>query len=221
MARETSDQKEFVSILASDGSLRLSVPEGTEGAIKREYKVTDEKTKEEVTKTKNEIVFKALSGKITNVDFTQTKFGNLLQLTITDEQGDLTISTNASNNFGTDLMKKLPSMDFSKEYRVAPFSFTGENGKNVRGISISEGLEQDKDAPKVLNFFYDADKKKDINGFPESEFDAIMKLPEGKRKNKWTAYFGKIEDFLVEYTETNILPKFEKTEEEKKKDGDF
>lgn len=213
MARETSDQKEFVSILASDGSLRLSVPEGTEGAVKREYKVTDEKTKEEVTKTKTELVFKALSGKVTGVSFAETKFGKLLQVTITDEEGDLTISTNSSNNFGIDLMKKLPAMDFDQDYRLAPFSFENDEKKNVRGVSISEGIEQDKEAPKVTNFFWDG--KKDINGFPTAKGDTSKYT-----KNKWKAYFGEVEDFLVGYTEENIIPKFAEKSAESKKDGE-
>lgn len=218
MAREVSDQKEFVSILASDGSFRLKVPKGTEGAVEREYENSD---KEMVTK--NEIVFKALSGKVTGVAFSETKFGNLLQVTITDEEGDLTISTNASSNFGIDIMKKLPSMDFSKEYRFAPFSFEGENGKNVRGVSISEGLEFDKEATKMQNFFYDSKKTEDINGFPESQYDAIMALTEGKRKNKWKAYFGEIEDFLVDYTEKEVMTKLvvEDTKEEKEGEEEF
>lgn len=209
MARETSDQKEFVSILASDGSFRLKVPKGTEGAVEREYENDD---KELITK--HEIVFKALSGKVTDVSFSATKFGNLLQVTVTDEEGDLTISTNASSNFGTDIMKKLPSMDFSKEYRFAPYSFENEKGKNVRGVSISEGIDQNKDSAKVQNFFYDAKKKEDTNGFPESQYDAIMALSEGKRKNKWKAYFGEIEDFLVDYTEKEVMPKLVAVEAE-------
>jgi len=214
MAREKDNSKEFVSILSSDGSLRLTVPEGTEGAVKREYTVTDEKTKEETTKTKNEIVFKALSGKVSNVSFADTKFGTLLQITITDEEGDLTISTNASNNFGIDLMKKLPAMDFSKDYRLSPFSFEGDKGKAIKGVSISEGIEQDKEAPKVTNFFWDG--KKDINGFPTPKGDT-----EKYTKNKWKAYFGEVEDFLIEYTKENILPKFAEKSEGGKKGDDF
>lgn len=214
MAREKDNSKEFVSILSSDGSLRLTVPDGTEGAVKREYKVTDEKTKEETTKTKNEIVFKALSGKITDVAFAETKFGVLLQVRVTDEEGDLTISTNASNNFGIDFMKKLPAMDFSKEYRLAPFSFEGEKGKTIRGISISEGLEQDKEAPKVTNFFWDG--KKDIHDFPAPKGDTTKYT-----KNKWKAYFGEVEDFLIDYTKANVLPKFAEKSEGKKDGDDF
>jgi len=211
MAREKGSSKEFVSILASDGSFRLTVPEGTEGAVKREYTIEEEG--KEVKKTKNEIVFKALSGKVTDVSFVDTKFGTLLQVTVTDEEGDLTISTNASNNFGTDLMKKLPAMDFSKDYRLAPFSFEGENGKNIRGVSISEGIEQGKEAPKATNFFYDG--KKDINGFPSPKGD-VKKYT----KNKWKAYFGEVEDFLIDYTKENILAKFaEAPAKPKGKDG--
>lgn len=108
-------------------------------------------------------------------------------------------------------------MDFAKEYRVAPFSFEGDNGKNIRGVSISEGLEQDKEAPKVANFFWDG--KKDLHDFPTASGDTTKYT-----KNKWNAYFGQVEDFLVEYTNDNIIPKFEKTEggeEAKEGEDDF
>lgn len=195
MAREQKRSGEFVTILSSDATFRLTVPEGTEGAEKREYE-----TKDGTKGTKNEIVFKAISGKVTRVAFAETEFGKLLQLTVTDENGDLTISTNVNSSFAVDIMKKLPNMDFEKEYRFAPFSFTGDNGKNIRGVSISEGVEQNKDAPKVENFFYDKKAEKALHNFPEPKGDTTKFT-----SNKWKAYFGEVEDFLVEYTTENII----------------
>jgi len=196
MAREQKSNADFVSILGSDATFRLVVPEGTEGAEVREYETPDG-----VKGSKNEIVFKALSGKITKVAFADTTFGRLLQVTINDENGDLIISTPVGNNFATDLMKKLPSMDFSKVYRLAPYSIE-KDGKTNRGISIIEGTKQDKEAPRVENFFYDKTAKKELHGFPAPKGD-IEKFT----KNKWKAYFGEVEDFLIEYTEQNLINK--------------
>jgi len=188
MSRETADTQEYVSILSSDGTFRLPVAEGTPGAVRREWSVDDK------TGVKNELVYKSLSGKITKVDIVAAEFGTLLQVDITDDEGTLTISTNASNNFGIDLMKKLPAMKMNKEYRLAPFSFIDKTGKSKKGVSITEVVEG-KDSPKVENYFYDKDKKEEKNGFPTPEGDTTKYT-----KNKWKAYFGTVEDFLVEYT---------------------
>lgn len=174
MSREIKDTKNYVSILSADGTFRLTVPEGTPGAVKRDWTVGDK------SGTKNELVYKSLSGKITNVAVVETDIGRLLQVTITDEQGDLTISTPTSNNFATDFMKKLPNINKEKEVKLAPFSFTNEKEKLVKGITITQ------DDVKVENFYKD-----NANGIPVPE--------EGKTytKNKWKSYFGEVEDFLV------------------------
>jgi len=186
MAREISDQKEYVIILASDGSFRLPAKEGQEGAVKRDYETSDGKTG-----TKWEVVANALSGVITDIEFVEATFGRLLQITIKDDQGNLTISVGTNNNFATDFMKKLPNMDLTQEYRLAPYSFVDDKSKVRKGISITEGLE--KSDKKVENYYYDG--KTNINGFPEPKGDV-----EKFTKNKWKSYFGEVEDFLVERT---------------------
>jgi len=185
MSRETQDTKNYVSILASDGTFRLSVPEGTPGEVKREWEVDGKKG------TKNEIVYKSLTGKISGVSFVTADFGKLLQVTLLDEEGELTISTSASNNFATDLMKKLPSLDLSQEYKFKPYSFEDDKGKTLKGVSITLGEE------KMKNFFYDGTEN--TNGFPSPKDGG-----KGFTKNKWKAYFGEVEDFLIEYTEKNF-----------------
>lgn len=199
MARERKDQNEYVSILA-DGSFRLSVPEGTEGAVVREYE-----TSEGMKATKNELVLQAISGKVTKVDFVTTNYGTLLQITVSDEGQDLIISTGTSSNFGTDLMKRLPSFDFSKNYRFAPYSFTNDDGKNVRGVSIIEGLTFVKDASKIPNFFWDAKKEKVLHDFPQPKGDTKKYT-----KNRWKSFFGDVEDFLIEYIKDNVIEAIQK-----------
>lgn len=182
--RETKDTKNYVSILASDGTFRLSVPEGTSGAVKREWSVDDK------SGVKNEIVFKSLTGMITDVGFVATDFGKLLQITITDEEGDLTISTSASNNFSIDMMKKLPNIDKTKEVKFSPYSFVDDNEKSQKGVSIEQ------DGVKIKSYFYDVETKTNLHGFPSPEGDTSKYT-----KNKWKAYFGSVEDFLIEFTD--------------------
>lgn len=201
MAREQAiEQKPFVKILA-DGSFRLEVPEGTEGSQKRDYEVDG------VKGTKNEIVYNNITGTITNVDIVDTKFGDLIQVTVTDEEGDLIISTSTSGNFGSDIMKKLPGMDFSKMYKFTPYSFIPEGKDNpLKGVSIMNDMEE-----KITSFFWDSKKEEAVNGIPVPEKDKSY------TKNQWKSYFGQVEDFLIDYTKTNIVSKFNKDEE----DGDF
>lgn len=210
MAREQANTQEYVTILSSDGTFRLSVPEGTEGAVTRDWEVGEK------SGTKHELVFQALSGKITNVEFSEQDFGTLLQVEITDEAGPLVISTSASNNFGIDLMKKLPSLDLEKEYRLSPYTIEKENGKTAKGVSIIEGTKYDKEASKVPNFFWDAKKESTTEGFPEPKGDT-----EKYTKNKWKAYFGEVEDFLIDYTKENTIPKFNTDDVKPIEDEDF
>lgn len=202
MTREQADTRTFVSILSEDGTFRINVPEGTEGAVARDWSVGND------SGTKHELAFKALTAKVTKVETSEATFDRdgkkvkvkFLQVTLLDSEGELTLSLPVGNSFAQSLMKQLPNMDFAKEYRFAPFSFTNDKGKEVKGISITEGSDKEK---KVGNFFYDSKEEKNVNGFPEPEGDTKKYT-----SNKWKAYFGEVEDFLVGYIEENIVPKF-------------
>lgn len=207
MSRETKDTKEYVSILASDGTFRLSVPEGTPGSVKREWSVDDK------SGVKNELVFKALSGKITGVDIVDTDFGTLIQVDVTDKEGTLTISTGVNNNFGGDLLKKLPNLQPNKEYRLAPYAFKDEKENIKKGVSITEVEEgvAAKDSKKIDNFFYDAKANTVINGMPIAD-EGIKELEGKKRTNAWKKYFMDVEEFLVDYAKANLVGRFTKSE---------
>lgn len=181
----------YVSILSSDGTLRMPVPEGTEGATVREYETSDGKKG-----VKHELVFNKLEGKITKVEFFDGEFGKLIQLTVTDDSGDVVLSVNTSQNYGEDLMKKLPNINFDLPVAFSPYSFEDDKGKVRKGISI---VQNDN---KIQNFFYDPVKQKNINGYPDPE--------PGKEYDKedWKVYFIQARKFLVKYTEDNIIPKF-------------
>ena len=204
MGLEKREDKPYVSILSSDGSLRLVVPEGTEGAVKREYTVG--KGKDEKTGVKYELVFKSLDGMISDVAFHDGDYGKLLQVTVTDEEAEegakeFVLSVNTSTNFGEDLMKKLPNIDFEQPVKFVPYSFEDERGKQRRGVTVIQNDE------KVQSFFQEYDEKTkkttNLNKYPD---------PEGDTKeydaDDWKVYFTKARKFLVKYTEKEIVPKF-------------
>jgi len=185
----------IMNILGSDGTLRLVVPEGTEGAKFREYEYKDSKTGETVKGSKWELIFKSLSGKITNIQQYDGDYGMNLMVTLTYDGGEDTISIGTATPFGEDFMKKLPNIKLEEFVTFSPFAFTDDNGKMRKGISITQGDE------KIKNFFYDAEKKKNLNKYPN---------PDGKvdeyTKDDWKIYFMQARKFLIKYTEENFLP---------------
>ena len=210
MALKPKEQKNILTVL-SDGSIRLPVLEGTEGATKREIK---DKQTNEVTQIKHERVFEELSGKITHISFYDGDFGKLIQLTIVDnvegEDQEYILSVATSSSFGEDIMKKLPAMNLAKEIVLRPYSFLGDNGKSLKGVSITQ------DGVKIENHFYDKEKKKALNGVPEPEGD-IKKFD----SDDWKIYFTKVRKFLVKNVEDKIIPELDKKTIDIDKDEDF
>jgi hypothetical protein len=177
-----SSNDKFLSIL-SDGTIRLSVPEGTEGAQKREYETSDGKTG-----VKYELVYTELSGMITGIKFWEGDFGKSIQLTITDGDEDpVVLSVSTASSFGEDLMKKLPAIETSKPIVLSPYSFEDDRGKKRKGITIRQGEN------KIENYYYDKDTKKNIHGYPETDFG--KKKPS---KDDWKMYFMKARLFLID-----------------------
>ena len=196
MALIKNDKEEYVSVLGN-GTLRIVVPKGTEGAVEREYETSDGKKG-----VKYELIFNSLVGKITDVKFFDGDFGKLIQAVITDGEGSLTLSLPTNQNFGEDFMKKLPVIDLEKEVKITPYSFEDEKGKTRKGLTIEQ------DGKKIQNFFYDAEKKANINKYPN---------PKGDTKeydsDDWKMYFMEARKFLTKYVEDNIIPKFVKNED--------
>lgn len=197
MSLTQSENKDYLTVL-SDGLLHLTVPEGTEGAIKREYETSDGKSG-----VKYELVYKDVSGMITKVDFRDGEYGKSLQLTIEDEgEKPLILSLSTANNFGEDMMKKLPAIDMSKPVKIAPYSFIDDKGKSKKGVTVYQ------DDQKVQNYFYDPETEKNIHGYP------TPKKPKGKNatlsKEEWKMYFMEVRIFLIDF----ITEKFNLDKEE-------
>lgn len=151
--------KTFLTILA-DGKFHKVVPEGTEGAVKRDIK--DKKTGE-VTGVKWETLHDSVVGKISGISIFEGKFGRNLQITIDTE----VVSVGTDTAFGESLLKKLPAIDFSKDVTLEPFAgFTTGDGKKVKsGVTVKQ------DGNKITDYYYDSEKKKAIHGIPAVEKD--------------------------------------------------
>ncbi len=182
----------IMNILGSDGTLRLTVDEGTEGAKLREYETSDGKKG-----SKWELTFKSLSGKITNLQMYEGDYGKNLLVTLSYEGGADTISFNTTTPFGEDFMKKLPNVNLDEYVTIAPYSFVDDNGKTRKGVTVTQG------DTKLQNYFYDPEKKKNLHKFPNPEGD-VSKFD----KDDWKIYFTQARKFLVKNTEDVFLPTF-------------
>lgn len=187
MLKKGSDDVTFASVLA-DGKIHISVPEGTEGAIVRKYETSDGKEGSKI-----EMVYKELIGKITKINFYEGDFGRQLQVTITDKGESIVLSLGTSSNYGEDMMKKLMNVDLDKKVKIVPYSFLDDKKKSKKGITIWQ--MEDGEAVKIANYFYDADKKKNIHGYPEPKEPKKGKVIS---KDQWKLYFGEVREFLVE-----------------------
>ncbi len=178
----------YASVLA-DGLIHVTVPEGTEGAQTRKYKTSDGKEG-----SKQELVYKDLIGKITKVNFYEGDFGRSIQVTIVDgEDKPVVLSLSTNSNYGEDIMKKLLNVDLDRHVKIVPYSFVDDKKKSKKGITIWQQNPETNKNEKIENYFYDTEKKKTINGFPEPK-----KLKKPLSKDQWKLYFGEVREFLVE-----------------------
>jgi len=188
----------FATVLA-DGKIHVSAKEGDEGAVKRNY-ATDEDKKsgsEKKTGVKWEFLYTELTGMIQKVDFFEGDFGINLQVVVGDEDDEkpITLSLSTSSNYAEDLMKKLPAINLKKPVKIAPYAFEdGKTGKMKKGVTVTQPNKKGE-AEKIQSFYYDADKKANINKYPP-----IPKSKSGKAltKTEWRKYFAACQDFLIE-----------------------
>lgn len=195
--QNTRDNRKYVTVLG-DGTIRLSVTEETEGAVKREYETSDKKTG-----VKFELIFSELSGKITGLNFQDGDYGKNIQIEVTDGE-PIVLSLNTASNFGEDFLKKLPNIDLTKDVILRPYSFEDDNGKLRKGITVLQA------GGKIQSYFYDVEGKKNVNGYPTPDPKKVKSFD----TDDWKVYFIEARKFLIAYAENNI-PLIKETEARK------
>lgn len=191
------NNERYISVKA-DGRFSEKVNEGDEGA--ELYTWNDKKTGEEKSKWVRR--YKSVDNVfITNIRFETGEYGENILLTLSDGENEVVWSEGTSTNFGTDLMKKLPNVDFSAKVSIQPYAFPTENGKEKKGVSIFQN-------DKITDFFWDG--KENLHGFPvrPKEMDAMD-------SDDWKVFFIEVKKFLTNYTKENIVPKFAEGIEQK------
>lgn len=182
-----------------DGSFRQKVEQDHPEAVRRDWKSADGKT----SGTKYERIISALFGKIEKVEFVAGDYG--LNINITLDKNDDGINPNisllAASREGEDFLKKLPNIDLSKEVRLMPFNFDDDNDREVRGLSITQQDNEGNFKVKIMSFFFDPEKKENINGYP------VVADRDAMDKEDWKVFFIQARKFLVKYAEENIIPK--------------
>jgi hypothetical protein len=192
--KEIQKNGNYLSII--DGTLRRTVPEGTMGAIRREYETSDKKKG-----VKWELVYGSLTGKLTDVQFRSGDYGKQLSICIKDKE-NYYVSMPYKSRYAIDLMKKLPNIDLSKDIEIIPFDFKNEKDKTVKGITVMQ------DGEKIQNHFWnEVEKKENLHEFPQVEKDY-----QEMDSDDWQIYFTNVAKFLEGYVYVNVSSKLEKAE---------
>lgn len=186
--------KVYLSVI--EGKLRQKVTEDTEGAVKRDWKAPDGSTG-----TKWELVYNSVTGTITDLRTKDSDYGKFL---VIEFDGGESLSLHTDHRFFSDTVKKLASCDLTQPVEMSPYDFEDDAGKRIVGMSIKQ------DGHKVKDFFYDFDKKKNLNGFPEPDKDKKKTYD----KDDWKAYFLQVKKFLLAYVTLTLAPTLKKVEAE-------
>lgn len=208
----------YVSI--KDGTLRVKADNSQEGAIKREYTKKVDGVETQVTVW--EFEYTELTGKISGIEFKENDWGRQIYIKISDGEGDAEniLILGTKDNYGNDVLKKLPNIDFTKKVVLKPYSFVGDNNKQFTGVSVQQ------EGVKILGAFYNPETKKALLGIPVAVKKDIPPVAEKTERSAfWSAFFTNQEIFLVKYAKNNVLGKIPKGDSgvtpEEKADKEF
>lgn len=167
-----SSGKPYLRIV--DGNLVQKVDKTVVGARLREYELPNKQKGE-----KYELVFMNWEGKIQNITFKETEYGEDCII----ELEDAIITLGTAGRYFSDFACKVFSGDITKPFLFHPYSIDDGERKKT-GISLQQNYE------KLKNYFYDG--KKNLHGFPEADKTKAIK------KTYWKIYFAEVTEFLIE-----------------------
>lgn len=171
------------------GNMVQKVDEGTPGAKRREYETSDG-----LKWVKHELHYKNLTGTITGVSIVDGNFGQQLELTLTKWEDTAKVFMSTKSKYFSNFAKKLPNVDLDKEITINSFDFTTSDGKQLRGVDIKQ------DGEKITDYYWDG--KNALHGMPNLGKEDFFKLT----KNKQSAFWLEVEDFLIEEVQKVKLP---------------
>lgn len=193
----TKDDKLFL-VIGTNGNgvtgLLQDVPEGTVGAVKREWTVAGK------SGVKWEILHPGIDGHITSINFVENKeYGDKINIVFDNE---ITVSTGVSSRFGSAILRRLPSLDLSKIVRLKTYSFTPKGEKEEkRVITLYQGNEFEN---KIEDFFYNWETKESKHGIPESNLD--WETAQQWEKDKfWADQEAFLKNYIIENVITRIV----------------
>ena len=191
--------RRFIKVV-STGGFAEKVPEGTEGAVRREWTVPSRGGEPAKSGVVFEKLYKGISGYITRASINDSEFGTSLLVNVASDGDEVTVTMSLDSEFGQDFLKKAPNIDPSEPVSLNAWNLEDEAGKTRRGLSIKQNGEKIVDAYTS----YDAETKTRTynNGYPEP--------PKGvMTSDKWKLYFMNTRVWLRDYTEENsVLDKF-------------
>lgn len=144
MSRGTNDTAGTIFLRIADGKIVETVEQGTEGAVKRVTKPSDEHPNgREVWERRDGYV----DGIITSMYHTEREYKGekIVELVIRlrDKDEHYALKTNAGNRYWVGIMTRLPNVNLQKSVRFAPYDFEGKDEaggtKRVIGINLFQG----------------------------------------------------------------------------------
>lgn len=168
-----------------EGKFAIRVPEGTEGAVRRENK---EK------KIVYEIFHDSFTGKLVGIRTQDGPFGKNWLFDFKDGEEAYTLQLSYSNSFAKNFLKILPNADLTKEMKVMPSQKIEADGKKKTSLFVAQdGV--------TLKHAYTKDAP---NGLPQMEQVTV------KGQQVWDD--TKQLEFLYNMVVTTIVPKLPKRE---------
>ncbi len=166
-----NSNKRYVTVVG--GNFTIRVPKGTEGAVERTLTATGYEGK-----IVNELQFPRLRGKITNIGYKKGNFGEVIEVTVTDDVDYiLQIPWNTSLK---NVITRLPNVNYNEE--ICFYTFKNDDERNV--LLIYQGKNEDKKDKLVVQ----AHTKDAPNGMPP----AVEETERGV--TKWS--FKAVDEFL-------------------------
>lgn len=80
-----------------------------------------------------------VEGHLVSADLEDSPFGQIIKVTLADGAETYTLDIHADSRYGFSFFYKMLGINTAMPVRIKPYSFTGDDGKSLIGISITQG----------------------------------------------------------------------------------